>query len=101
MSDTIIRVPAQFGWAGQDEASKAWEAIGESFPDFFISGQTQPSQAVKVHLWAAAKKINGGKHLPTFYQQIGDCVSMGAANAIDYLSCVQIVQGAAQKFRHA
>ena len=96
---STLKVPAKFGWAGSDSAKKAWDAIGESFPHFFISGQTQATQNIKIHLWDAAKKVNGGQHLPTFYQEIGDCVSMGASNGVNYLSCVQIAQGAAQKYR--
>lgn len=97
MSTTTV--PAPFGWAGIDTAKRAWDDIGHLFPHFFIAGQSQATQTVKVHLWDAAKKVNGGQHLPTFYQQTGDCVSMGASNGVDYLSCVQIVQGAAQKYR--
>jgi hypothetical protein len=45
-----------------------------------------------VKLWDFAKSINGGKHFPTFRQQVGDCVANGAANAVNYLQAVQIAR---------
>lgn len=101
MSTPFIKTPALFGWAGQDSANRAYDLIGDQFPHFFIAAQTTPTDRRRVVLWDAAKKVNSGHHLPTFRQAVGDCVSQGAANAIDYLSCVQIIQGTAQKYRPA
>src|SRR5690606_3642825 len=43
------------------------------------------------------KEVNGGEHLPNYRQEIGDCVSLGAKNAINYLQAVQI----ARDWQHA
>jgi hypothetical protein len=41
-----------------------------------------------------------GKDTPNYAQEVGDCVSFGAKNAIEYLACIDIfVRGEAEKFR--
>jgi len=91
---------ARFGWAGPEAAKRANDLLRDQFPHFFIKGQTRPTQGQRVCLWDASKKVLG-KHLPTLNQQIGDCVSMGTTNAVDYISLCQIaIKGQAEKFRH-
>jgi hypothetical protein len=79
------------GWAGEDAAKTAYEELAGDFPSFFIAEQSQATEGKRVVLWDAAKKVTGD-HLPTFYQLIGDCVSQGATNAVQYLQCVEIAR---------
>jgi hypothetical protein len=76
------------------------EQMANLTPRFFLAGQTQSTAGQRVVLWDYARKVNGGEHLPTFRQEVGDCVSMGAANAINYLACMEIVRlGDRERFR--
>lgn len=88
-------VAALCGWAGEDLAKQEFNRLRDNFVPFVISSQGDPvkSEDKRVVLWDAAKLVNGGKHIPTFRQEIGDCVSMGAANACQYLLTVQIALG--------
>jgi len=88
---SITPVVHRHGWAGPQEAKRAYGLLGANFPHFFIAAQTAPTQGKRVVLWDASRKVNGGKHLPTFKQEDSDCVSMGAINVVDYLSCADIV----------
>jgi len=91
---------AREGWAGP-EAVKQAEPLVRGMPAFRIVGAPQDNERANVRLWEFAKAINGGEHLPNTPQQIGDCVSWGCKNAIDYLQCVQIARGPppAQEFK--
>lgn len=83
---------ARFGWLGPKAAERAFAKLGPTFPKFFIFDQTRLSEGRRMVLWDFAKKINQGRHLPTFRQEIGDCVSMGAANAVNYLAATEIAK---------
>jgi len=76
------------GWAGPEEAARARSEI--PFPKFKIVGDAAPIKGKKVVLWDAAKLVYGD-HLPNYPQEIGDCVSFGTKNALEYLSAVQII----------
>ncbi|QDU60017.1 hypothetical protein Pan216_08540 [Planctomycetes bacterium Pan216] len=80
------------GWFGPDEAKRAFATLGPALPPFFIAGTPQRSERRRVVLWDYTRQANGGNHLPTHQQEIGDCVSMGAANAVDYLAAMEIVR---------
>jgi hypothetical protein len=89
---TEITAPdVRHGWLGQDAARRALDRLGERFPSFFIAAQTRATSGRRVVLWDYTRKVLGG-HLPTLRQEIGDCVSMGAANAVNYLACMEIVR---------
>lgn len=98
---TDANVANYCGWAGQEEAAQAWSEIGDEFPKFQIRSAA-PTEKKTLKLWDAAKKVLG-HHIPTRRQEVGDCVSHGAANAIDYLACVTIASegGGGYKFRAA
>lgn len=81
--------PSRFGWAGKNLAKKTLDKIGGDFPKFFIKAQSVPTDGRRVVLWDFTKQVLGS-HIPTFYQLIGDCVSQGAANAVQYLQAVEI-----------
>jgi hypothetical protein len=67
--------------------------VASSMPKFQIVGADGQDNASKnVRLWDAMVKVRGS-HLPNIAQQIGDCVSWGAAHAVDYLQAVQMVRG--------
>lgn len=76
------------GWAGPDEAARVWDAIGSQFSPFFIAGQQVATQGETCRLWDYTRKVLG-KDTPNYAQKTGDCVSFGAKNAIEYLSCME------------
>ena len=86
----------QFGWVPPDlrdaETNAAVEQLVASLPPFFVVGSTDSTAGKRCVLWDYTKKINGGEHLPTYRQEVGDCVSQGAANAVNYLSAMEIVR---------
>ncbi len=88
------------GWLGPEVAAQAWEILAPCFVSFRISGEYRRPAAVRVVLWDMAKKVLG-KHIRTFRQEIGDCVSFGAANAVDYLTVVEISTGGNWEYREA
>lgn len=104
---TAADIPNLCGWAGEESARSAWDRLKSEFPKFEITHPKQSprlkAQDKRVVLWDAAKIVNGGRHLPTLRQEVGDCVSFGAANAMDYLLCVQIAtgKGPPQEYHHS
>jgi hypothetical protein len=80
---------ARFGWAGADVAEEAYAQLAGEFPKFFIANQVNASDGKRVVLWDCAQKVLGA-HIPTNNQEVGDCVSQGAANAVAYLQVVEI-----------
>ncbi len=83
--------PARFGWAGPHVVREAAPIIA-AMPPFAIDGVQRDNARANVRLWQFARAVRGGSDLPTFRQEIGDCVSMGAANAVNYLACTQIAR---------
>lgn len=90
-SSEMTPASARFGWAGSDKAKAAYDKLRGGFPDFFIKAQTQATNGKRVCLWDFAKKALNS-HIPTFTQLIGDCVSQGASNAVEYLQTVEIIR---------
>lgn len=82
----------RFGWLGPDKAKAAFAVLGPSFAKFFIMNKTRATEGKRVVHWDYSKKVNKGRHFPTFAQEIGDCVSMGAANAVNYLAAIEIAK---------
>ena len=93
-------VPAEaLGWAGPEAVEEAREIVA-SMPQFRIVGQIGDNARKNVRLWHYTKLANDGAHLPNYPQEIGDCVSFGAKNALEYLQARQIYQaGQAHQFR--
>lgn len=96
---TEADVPGLCGWAGKEEADAAWAKLAPRFAKFQIMGAAQDNAKARAVLWDAAKLVNGGKHLPTFRQVIGDCVGAGAKQAMDYLQCVEAIRTGAVEFK--
>ncbi len=87
------------GWAGPDEAERAWETIGGQFEPFFIATQQVSTTGTTVRLWDFTRKVLG-QDTPNYAQKTGDCVSFGMKNAIEYLSCMEIARkGQREKFK--
>ena len=51
----------------------------------------QDNERAVVRLWDATIQVLG-RHTDNYPQQIGDCTSFGAKNALEYLLCVQIAR---------
>ena len=77
------------GWSGRRLAVEANARLGLRPLAYF----GLPLDAETRKLWDFAIKVTGG-HLPNYRQEIGDCVSFGMKNAVQYLTCVQVAQGA-------
>ena len=52
---------------------------------------SQDNSRAVVKLWDATTKVLG-RHTDNYPQQVGDCVSFGAKNALEYLICVRIAR---------
>ena len=85
-------IPGLCGWAGEEVARDAFTELKDKFIPFLIWDDQHNAEAVsqdkRAVLWDASLRVLG-KHIPNIQQQIGDCVSFGAANAVMYLQCVQ------------
>jgi len=77
------------GWS-KDHEKEAFEQIVRAnlVIPFVIQGQGNDKPGVPI--WEFAKRVNGGQHLPTLKQEIGDCVSFGCAQAGMYMSAFEI-----------
>lgn len=97
-------MPRHFGWVRPEDRDAQTQAhvtrLVSAMPLFATKGA--PKLGGRLVLWDFARKVTGGRHLPTYDQQIGDCVSMGAANAVNYLACMEIARlGDRERFRPA
>jgi len=100
-SHAIPSVPiSQLGLA-VDHAAQS-QAVAASLPPFRLIGDAAAEDNSKknVRLWDAVLQLRG-EHLPNVPQAIGDCVSWGAANAVNYLQAVQIIRGPPAEFHPA
>lgn len=86
------------GWAGKEEAKKAHALIAGSLPKFAIKDPIKDYKGQRRMLWEYTRKVLG-QDTPNYAQEIGDCTSFGGKNVMEYLQCVQIAGGAAQKFK--
>ena len=68
-------------------------------PTFNLVGQTRATSGTKMMLYQVCRKVLG-QDTENYPQEIGDCVSFGAKNAGEYVTCTQILlQGLREKFR--
>lgn len=87
------------GWLGEDVAKEQWDWIktSSSFVNFSLSPPQSSSQ--RMMLYDVVRKVLG-KDTENYPQQIGDCVSFGMKNAIEYLQCCEILlKGDFERFR--
>lgn len=87
------------GWAGEELAKEAWDML-KSSPSFVPMFTSRPTtEKRKFMLYEFTRKLLG-KDTANYPQIRGSCVSFGAKNSIEYLSCVEIVlKGDFEKFR--
>lgn len=96
----------RMGWVPPENRSRAVHlrvdvAISGMSPFYIVGAKgADDSEGKRVVLWDAARKVLG-KDVPCFEQEIGDCVSMGACNALNYLQCVEILRGDQEEFQPA
>lgn len=86
------------GWLGEEVARKEWDLLKAStsfreFPKNLISSSR------RMMLYEVCRKLLG-QDTKNYAQEIGDCVSFGAKNAIEYLmACERLLKGDLEKWR--
>ena len=82
--------------------SEAAAIVAAQTPRFLLVGDAAAEDNSKknVRLWEPMLALRGD-HFPNVPQQIGDCVSWGAANAVNYLQAVQLTRGPPDAFEFA
>lgn len=76
------------GWAGIKWGDYAFGKLEKAFIPFRIVGDGSDKPGVPI--WRFTKRLNKGENIKTWYQETGDCVSMGAAQAGNYLTAAAI-----------
>lgn len=89
----ITREADRMGWAGPEIAAEAFAQIEPEAERFQIVGDEPDEPTKRVVLWELAQQVNGGQHIPTLRQEIGDCVGMSSCNACQFLLAVQAARG--------
>jgi len=85
------------GWAGIQEAEKAWGEIGDKFDDFFIGHQTVYRQEQTRRWWEVYQEVTG--QAPDLIPQpTGNCVAAGAADAVQGIQAIEIYKGDREEF---
>lgn len=77
-----------FGWLGPDVAEPEFERLAGQFIPFGLVGDVLTAPGPPI--WDFAKRVNGGRHIECYKQEIGDCVGNGAAGAVDYMEAYEI-----------
>ena len=82
--------------------SEAAAVVASQTPRFMLVGDAAAEDNSKknVRLWEPMVALRGS-HFPNVPQEIGDCVSWGAANAVNYLQAVQLIRGPPDLFEFA
>lgn len=78
------------GWLPDQVAEASEKTVNLQTP-FAIAGPPPPQPPPPI--WTYSKQLNNGNHLPTFEQQIGDCVAAGLAQAGARLQVAEITLG--------
>ena len=79
------------GWAGPEKAAAAWEELrynGRFYEN--LTNYIGDNGVDKMMLFDVTRKLLG-KDTDNYAQEIGDCVSFGMKNAIEYLQAVEIL----------
>jgi hypothetical protein len=95
------------GWAaeelgGMKAVEAEFEKLAANFSSFeSVIGSAAPAPLKRKKVWEYGKLVNGGQHLPTGYQETGDCVSWGMRQAGQYRSAWEIAGNyEEEKFRY-
>jgi len=75
------------GWQYQI-ADEEYTRLQSLFLPFTFQGDVRNTPGTPI--WEIAKKVLGGKLPPTWYQKTGDCVSMGACQAGQYMQLFEM-----------
>jgi hypothetical protein len=75
---------------------EAFDLWGDDFHEFKLVGDVAPPP--RVMLWEFARKVLG-KDTSNYPQEIGDCVSFGAKNAIEHMQMLPILNGVRNVFK--
>jgi len=79
------------GWVGRnnpDLVKSQFDLLKGSFRDLQITKSTRDSKGARAMLYEVTRKVLG-KDTDNYAQEIGDCVSFGAKNAIEYLEATE------------
>lgn len=88
----IAPVPLDQLGLAMDHAEQAAPIVAASAPFQIVGADPAVDNTKKnVRLWDFALQVRGA-HLPNYPQLIGDCVSFGGKNAMEYLQCCQIAR---------
>lgn len=82
------------GWAGPEIAKEAFNLFCGDMPTFASIGPSTDYKGQRMMLWEFTRKVLG-KDTENFPQEIGDCVSFGGKNVMEYIQCVNIILGGA------
>lgn len=77
------------GWAGPEVAQEAYQTICGDMPVFGQLSPVNDYKGQRMMLWEITRKVLG-KDTDNYAQEIGDCVSFGGKNVLEYLQCVEI-----------
>lgn len=77
-------------------AKEQFNLLRGSFKPLNILGQTRATEGRKMFLWQVVREVLG-RDTENYRQEIGDCVSFGAKNATEYVTCCQIFGLAARE----
>lgn len=87
----LYKYGAKGGWIGKDNpilVREQFDLLSSSFIEFNVSGATRSTKGGKTMLYEVTRKLLG-KDTDNYAQEIGDCVSFGAKNAIEYLMATE------------
>lgn len=88
----VTPVTARFGWE-EKKAIEMRPEVAKNVPKLAIKdpkGNIVTGRGKTNELWKFAKLVNGGKHLPTWRQESGDCTSMAESQAGNYAQVCRI-----------
>ena len=97
VSKIITPSEFRFGWAGEYEALKQWDMLGDRFSPFFIAGQRLATQKRTFRAWDVVRKIRGSD-LITIPQDTGDCVGMSTADLLMVNQYLEIAAGESEEY---
>ena len=84
------------GWLGEKLAREQFDLFGgKEFKSYMPTSRAE----TKVRLYDAPRKLLG-RDLTCYPQRIGSCVAHGMKHALEFLQCLEILNGDAEQFKH-
>jgi hypothetical protein len=87
-ADNGIHIQTLCGWAGEELAREQFDLIAHKFIPFHIN-KHRFGEGRRMMLYDVVRKVLN-KDTNNYAQEIGDCVSFGAKNAVEYLMCCEM-----------